>query len=58
MARFPESELRLFKNKFVCRKCKRKQRASPLKVSMGKIKCRNCGSPYLRPKKKLTKAKA
>lgn len=58
MVRFPEAEARLFKNMFVCRRCKTKQRITPIKVSTGEAKCRKCGSPYLRPKKKLTKAKS
>jgi len=49
MARIPEAEERLFRNIFVCRKCKSKIRASPMKVSQGKVKCRKCGSKALKP---------
>jgi len=52
MAKFDEAMARLFKNVFVCRKCKTKVRASPMKVSQGLISCRRCGSKDLRPKKK------
>src|SRR3989344_6029105 len=43
---------RLIKGVFVCKVCKSKIRASSLKVSRGKIKCRNCSSLKLRPKRK------
>ena len=43
---------RLFKNMFVCMKCKSKIRAIPSKVKAGKIKCRKCGSKSLRLKAK------
>jgi ribosomal protein L40E len=52
MAKFPEAEARLFRNIFVCRKCKTKIRAPTLKVLAGKIKCRKCNSKVLRPIKK------
>ena len=52
MAKIPEAESRLFKNIFVCRKCKSKIRASPMKISIGKISCRKCGSKALRPVRK------
>ncbi|MBU1198571.1 MAG: 50S ribosomal protein L40e [Nanoarchaeota archaeon] len=52
MVKFPEAEARLFKNIFVCRKCKSKVRASNLKVIAGKIRCRKCNSKVLRPIKK------
>jgi len=43
---------RVYKNVFVCMKCKAKIRAQPSKVKEGKIKCRKCGSKDLRPKRK------
>lgn len=43
---------RMFKNVFVCMKCKAKIRANPRKVRAGKIKCRKCGSKDLRQKSK------
>ncbi|MBW2979427.1 50S ribosomal protein L40e [Candidatus Woesearchaeota archaeon] len=52
MARFAEAEARKFKNVFVCRKCKSKIRAQPIKVKLGKVKCRKCGSKALRPVRK------
>ena len=52
MAKFPEAEARLFKNIFVCRKCKSKIRAPTLKVLAGKIKCRKCGYKILRTVRK------
>ncbi len=52
MAKIPEAEARLFKNVFVCKNCKRKIRAHPLKVFARKVKCRKCGSRDLRPVRK------
>ena len=52
MAKIPEAEKRLFRNIFVCRKCKSKIRASPMKVSQKKISCRKCGSKQLKPVRK------
>ena len=52
MVKFPEAEKRLFKNIFVCRKCKSKLKAPTLKVIAGKVKCRKCNSKALRPIKK------
>jgi len=52
MVKFPEAKARLYTNMFVCRKCKSKIRASPLKVILKKIKCRKCNSKALRPVRK------
>lgn len=52
MAKFQETEARLFKNVFVCKDCKAKIRAPILKVLQKKIACRKCGSKNLRPKRK------
>ena len=52
MAKFPEAEARLFKRKFVCRKCKGTIKASNMLVLQGKISCRKCGSKALRPLRK------
>jgi ribosomal protein L40E len=49
MVKFPEAEARLFRNIFVCRRCKHKIRAPNLKVVQGKINCRKCGDKALRP---------
>ncbi|MFP4045566.1 MAG: 50S ribosomal protein L40e [Candidatus Aenigmatarchaeota archaeon] len=43
---------RLFKNVYICLKCKARNRAKPRKVKEGKVKCRKCGSKDLRPKSK------
>jgi len=52
MVKFPEAEARIFRNMFVCRKCKTKIRASSMKVRLGKVSCRKCGSKALRSVKK------
>ncbi|MBU0459188.1 MAG: 50S ribosomal protein L40e [Nanoarchaeota archaeon] len=52
MVKFEEAGKRLQKNIFVCKNCKSKIRASSLKVSQSKIKCRSCSSRKLRPKRK------
>ncbi|MEK6899974.1 MAG: hypothetical protein AABX05_02510 [Nanoarchaeota archaeon] len=50
--KFEEALGRTIKNVFVCKICKSKIRAPSLKVSQGKVKCRNCSSMKLRPKRK------
>lgn len=52
MAKIPESQNRLFKNIFVCKKCKSKVRAEPLKILGGKVRCRKCHGKAFRPLKK------
>ena len=52
MVRYPEAEARLFKNKFVCRRCKSTLRATNMKVLAGKVRCRKCDYPVLRPVRK------
>ena len=52
MAKFPEADTRLFKNIFVCRRCKNKIRASNMRILSGKVKCRTCDGKALRPIKK------
>jgi ribosomal protein L40E len=52
MARFVEAENRIFKNMFVCRRCKGKQRAPIMKVLAGKVRCRRCSYATLRVIKK------
>jgi len=52
MVKFPEAQARLYKNIFVCRKCKSKIRSIPLKVIQKKASCRKCGSKALRPVRK------
>ncbi len=43
---------RVYKNVFVCMKCKSKIRASLENVKKGKVKCRKCGHKSLRLKAK------
>lgn len=51
--KFKEVEDRLFKNIYVCRKCKSKIRVgNPAAIKNKKAKCRKCGYKELRPKKK------
>mgnify|MGYP000057315635 CR=1 FL=1 len=55
MARFKENIERLYSGVFVCRKCKTKIRADPLKVRLKKVKCRRCDSKALRVKHREVK---
>lgn len=48
MVKFPEATARIITNIFVCRKCKSKIRTQPLRITLGKVKCRKCGSKALR----------
>jgi ribosomal protein L40E len=52
MGKFPEASARLLDNLFVCRRCKRKVRATNLKVLQGSVTCRKCSSTRLRPVRK------
>lgn len=52
MAKFEEANLRLFKNIYVCKVCKKKIRVPTMKVLAGKAKCRRCGKRKLRVKRK------
>ena len=52
MVKFPEAEARLFKNKYVCRRCGHVARAPPRKMIEGKVKCRHCQSYIFKPKRK------
>lgn len=49
MAKFPEAETRMFKNKFACKSCKTVNKANNLKVIARKVSCKKCGSKDLRP---------
>ena len=49
MAKIPEAQNRLFKNVFVCKKCKTKIKADPQKILKGKVKCRKCKSTAFIP---------
>lgn len=52
MVKFAEADDRLFKNKFVCRKCKSVMRAPPRKVADKDLTCRNCSGKAFKPKRK------
>lgn len=52
MAKFPEADARIFKNKFVCRKCKSVIRTTMMNVMAKKTSCRKCSSKALKPKRK------
>lgn len=52
MVKFPEAEARWIRGVFVCRNCKTKIRANPMKVHQGKVSCRKCGGKALRPVRK------
>lgn len=52
MKKFEEAEARLFKNVFICRKCKNKVRAPNMKILAGKVKCRSCDGKALRTVRK------
>lgn len=52
MVKFPEASQRMFKNVFVCRRCKTKQKASPQKIIKRMVACKKCGCRALRPMRK------
>lgn len=52
MVKFKEAQARLFRNVFVCRKCKTKVRTSMIKILQKKVTCKNCSSKAFRPIKK------
>lgn len=52
MGKFAEADNRMFKNIFVCRRCKSKMKAPILKVLAGKVSCRQCSTKKLRVKRK------
>lgn len=52
MGKFAEAEARLFKGRFVCRRCKTVTRASQMKVIQGKVNCKKCQAKALRVKRK------
>ncbi|MBU4502804.1 MAG: hypothetical protein KKA79_09485 [Nanoarchaeota archaeon] len=52
MAKIPEAQARLYKNVFVCKKCKSKVRAPNIKILQGKIKCKRCNSKSFRAVRK------
>lgn len=52
MVKFAEAEVRLFKNKYVCRRCKSVMRAPPRKILDKLISCRDCSGKDFKPKRK------
>ncbi|MBI5391335.1 50S ribosomal protein L40e [Candidatus Woesearchaeota archaeon] len=52
MTRFPEAQVRLFQNKFVCKRCKSTVRSPNMKVLAGKVSCQKCNSKALKPVRK------
>lgn len=52
MVKFPEADARLFKNKFVCRKCKSVLRTHSRKVADNEVRCRSCMAKVFKPKRK------
>ena len=52
MAKIQAAQGRLFKNVFVCRKCKTKIRTDIRRIIEGKVRCRKCGGKVFRPKTK------
>lgn len=52
MAKFPEAEARLFKERFVCRRCHAVIHAPSRKIAEGVIKCRKCHSTKFKAKRK------
>jgi len=52
MVKFHEADVRLFKNKFVCKGCKSVLKTSMAKVLAKKVTCKNCGAHNFRPKRK------
>jgi len=52
MAKIPETQARLFKNIFVCKKCKSKLRSNMNKILQKKVKCRKCQGKAFRPLRK------
>jgi len=50
--KLPAAQARLFKNMFVCKKCKAKIRADPRKILEKKIRCRKCLKREFRPIRK------
>ena len=52
MVKFPEAKARMFKNVFVCRKCKTKMRSTPNKINDKSLVCKKCYSRAFRPIRK------
>jgi formylmethanofuran dehydrogenase subunit E len=52
MVKFEEAQARLFKNVFVCKRCKSKQKSTMQRVLQGKIICKKCGGKAFRTLRK------
>jgi ribosomal protein L40E len=52
MVKFPEAQARLYKNVFVCRRCKTKMRSDNMKILAKEVTCRKCNGRSLRPVRK------
>lgn len=52
MVKFPEADARMFRNKFVCRRCKSVIRAPSRKIADQQVKCRKCSGKKFKPKRK------
>jgi len=52
MVKVAAAQTRLFKNVFVCKKCKSTMKAEPRKIILGKVRCRKCGGKAFRPRRK------
>jgi len=52
MVKFPEADARLFRNKFVCRRCKSVIRDPSRKIAESEVKCRACANKKFKPKRK------
>lgn len=52
MVKFPEAEVRKFRNVFICRKCKAKVKTPNQKVIAGEVTCRKCKSHAFRAVRK------
>lgn len=52
MVKFPEADVRKFRDKFVCRRCKSVLRSPSRKVAEGVVKCRKCNNKAFKPKRK------
>ncbi|HLD15447.1 MAG TPA: 50S ribosomal protein L40e [Candidatus Nanoarchaeia archaeon] len=52
MSKFPEASARLFKNIFVCRRCKSKMKTTSQRVLQKMVICKKCGCKAFRAIKK------
>jgi len=52
MGKFEEADARLFKNKYVCRNCKKVIKSPRKKIFDKKATCKNCQGHNFKPKRK------